>query len=99
RLSRRRFTVFCARALVSNQILPSITPYHMATRCGTPFGPIVAIVAVRLRSMNSGGRGRAGSDLGLLLGVDLDAGAHRRRGRDAPQVLPLRGGRLRLHDL
>src|SRR5690349_15686759 len=31
---------------------PSITAYHIATRCGTPSGPIVAIVAVRCCAMN-----------------------------------------------
>src|SRR6476659_4257295 len=51
--SRRRFTAFCDLALVSNQISPSTTAYHIATRCGRPSGRTVAIVAVRLRSMNS----------------------------------------------
>ena len=52
RASRRRFTAFWEAALVSNQICPSITAYHMATRWGRPVGPIVAMVAVRLRSTN-----------------------------------------------
>jgi hypothetical protein len=30
-----------------------MTPYHMATRCGIPPGPIDATVAVRLRRRNS----------------------------------------------
>lgn len=51
--SRRRLTAFCDLALVSNQISPSSTPYHIATRCGRPLGSTVASVAVRLRSMNS----------------------------------------------
>src|SRR5215211_961323 len=51
--SRRRFTAFCDLALVSNQISPSTTAYHIATRCGRPSGSTVAMVAVRLRSMNS----------------------------------------------
>jgi hypothetical protein len=50
RSSRRRFTAFCERLFVSNQIWPSITAYHMATRCGVPVGPTVAMVAVRLDS-------------------------------------------------
>ncbi len=44
------FTAFCERALVSIQMSPSITAYHMATRCGRPVAPMVARVAVRLRS-------------------------------------------------
>src|SRR4029079_8970506 len=51
--SRRRLTAFCDLALVSNQTSPSTTAYHIATRCGLPSGSTVAIVAVRLRSMNS----------------------------------------------
>src|SRR5690606_6972589 len=53
RSSRRRFRTFCDFRLVSNQIWPSRTPYHMATTCGAPVGPMVAMVAVRLRRMNS----------------------------------------------
>src|SRR5689334_17703831 len=51
--SRRRLTAFCDLAFVSNQISPSSHAYHIATRCGRPSGSTVAIVAVRLRSMNS----------------------------------------------
>src|SRR6476659_6908923 len=51
--SRRRLTAFCDRPFVSNQICPSITPYHMATRWGTPVGPTVAMVALRCASMNA----------------------------------------------
>src|SRR5688572_2320789 len=53
RSSRRRLATFCALPLVSNQMTPSMTAYHMATRWGWPLGPIVAIVAVRLCSMNA----------------------------------------------
>src|SRR5690606_23911969 len=62
RSSRRRFCAFCDFALVSNQIWPSRTPYHMATTCGAPVGPMVAMVAVRLRRMNS-----ATSPSGILI--------------------------------
>src|SRR5260370_37363907 len=50
---RRRLTAFCDLDLVSNQISPSTTAYHIATRCGLPSASTVAIVAVLLRSMNS----------------------------------------------
>ena len=50
--SRPRLTAFCDRALVSNQTWPSSTAYHMATRCGAPDGPMVAMVAVRCCSRN-----------------------------------------------
>ena len=53
RLSRRRFTTFCDLAFVSNHTSPSMSPNHIATRCGIPSGPIVAMVAVRLCSRKS----------------------------------------------
>ena len=53
RSSRLRFWTFWDLALVSNQIWPSTTAYHMATRWGWPVGPIVAMVQVRLRSMKA----------------------------------------------
>src|SRR3954462_8457304 len=51
--SRRRFATFCDFAFVSKYTLPSITPYHIATRCGTPLGPLLASVPVLLCSMHS----------------------------------------------
>jgi hypothetical protein len=45
--SRRRLTTFCDLAFVSKYTFPSSRPYHIATRWGNPFGPSVAIVAVR----------------------------------------------------
>src|SRR6478736_2492628 len=48
--SRRRLVAFWDLALVSNQMAPSTTAYHMATACGWPLGPLVTMVAVRLRS-------------------------------------------------
>ena len=45
---RRRLTTFWERALVSRTTRPSgVRPYHIATRCGNPPGPMVATVAVR----------------------------------------------------
>src|SRR4051794_40921755 len=46
--SRRRLTAFWLFAFVSKQTSPSINANHMATRCGWPSAPIVAIVIVRL---------------------------------------------------
>ena len=47
-----RFTTFCDFALVSNHTSPSTTAYHMATRCGMPVGPMVAMLATRCSSRN-----------------------------------------------
>src|SRR4051794_20252450 len=46
--SRRRLTAFWLFAFVSKQTSPSMSAYHIATRCGWPSPPIVAIVIVRL---------------------------------------------------
>ena len=46
-------TAFCDLDLVSNQISPSMIPYHIATRWMLPSAPVVARVAVRLRATNS----------------------------------------------
>ena len=43
---RRRFTAFCDLAFVSNHTSPSITAYHIATRCGVPVADTVANVVV-----------------------------------------------------
>ncbi|COW86481.1 Uncharacterised protein [Mycobacterium tuberculosis] len=51
--SRRRLTAFCDLALVSSQISPSITAYHIAVKCGWPSGPMVASVPVRLELTKS----------------------------------------------
>src|SRR4051794_4099039 len=53
--SRRRFTAFWLFAFVSKQMSPSTTANHIATRCGWPSGPTVAIVMLRLpaRSVSS----------------------------------------------
>ena len=45
--SLRRLTAFCALALVSNQMTPSMTANHIATACGWPSRPSVTRVAVR----------------------------------------------------
>jgi hypothetical protein len=46
-------TTFCDLTFVSSQMSPSTTPYHIATRCGWPSGPMVAMVPVRLRATKS----------------------------------------------
>src|SRR3954469_1653748 len=53
--SRRRFTAFWLLAFVSKQMSPSTMANHIATRCGWPSGPTVAIVMLRLpaRSVSS----------------------------------------------
>ena len=48
-----RLTAFCDLALVSSQISPSTTAYHMAVKCGWPSGPTVASVPVRLLTTKS----------------------------------------------
>ncbi|SKW39953.1 Uncharacterised protein [Mycobacteroides abscessus subsp. abscessus] len=40
-------------ALVSNHTSPLSTAYHMATKCGCPSAPTVAMVVVRELLMNS----------------------------------------------
>ena len=45
-------TAFCDRDLVSIQIWPSITAYHMAIRWGRPSAPMVPMVQVRLLSLS-----------------------------------------------
>ncbi len=50
---RRMLTTFCDLTFVSIQMSPSTTAYHMATRCGWPSGPTVAMVPVRLRATKS----------------------------------------------
>src|SRR5436190_15779990 len=50
--SRRRFTAFCDFPLVSKQMSPSTRANHIATRCGWPSGPTVAMVALRAPARN-----------------------------------------------
>ena len=72
--SRRRLTIFWLLAKVQNATCPSRKPYHMATRCGCPVGPILATFSVRVAARKaSTSSGDMVKDLeGTLQGLGKD---------------------------